>query len=174
MKEGQNIFLCGFMGCGKTTHGRKMAKLLNMPFVDLDKFIEMKTQMTIQHIFDSEGEDAFRQMETQYLNEIIEQQENHLIALGGGTVCFNNNIDLVKNNGLLVYIEMPVKALVERLGRSKQKRPLIKKLTSEQLETFIEEKLEIRNTFYKQAHISVDGVNLNYTKLKDQLLEFKK
>ncbi|MCW3076336.1 MAG: Shikimate kinase [Bacteroidetes bacterium] len=174
MKNPEHIFFCGFMGCGKSTHGKKMAELLKMPFVDLDKFIEKKNQQTIQNIFTNLGEAEFRLLETRYLKELIELNPNKLIALGGGTVCFNNNLQLVKNNGLLVYLEMPVKALVVRLGQSKQERPLIKNLSSVQLETFIENKLIERNEFYKQAHLIVDGISLNYNKLQSQLLEFQK
>ncbi|MGZ3899269.1 MAG: shikimate kinase [Bacteroidia bacterium] len=174
MPATQHIFLCGFMGCGKSTHGKKMASLLKYGFIDLDKYIQEKENKTVQFIFENEGEEEFRRLESHYLGEVIKKKESNVIALGGGTVCFNNNIDPIKKNGILVYIEMPAKALAERLQKSRQNRPLLNSLTAEALPSFIENKLKERNAFYRQAHIIVDGINLNYLQLHRSLLEFKK
>lgn len=174
MPGAQHIFLCGFMGCGKSTHGKKMAALLKYSFIDLDKYIQEKENKTVQFIFENEGEKEFRKLETHYLEEVIKKDKSHVVALGGGTVCFNNNINLVKKNGTLVYIEMPAKALAERLQKSKQKRPLLNDVSSAELIPFIEQKLKERNVFYKEANVIVDGINLNYLQLHQLLLEFKK
>lgn len=161
------------MGCGKSTHGKKMASLLKYSFVDLDKYIQEQEHKTIQFIFENEGEEEFRKLETHYLDEVSRKKENMVISLGGGTVCFNNNLDIVKNNGILVYIRMSPKALAERLLKSRQKRPLLNNVSAEALPEFIENKLRERDKFYSQAHITVDGVNLNYLQLHQSLLEFK-
>jgi shikimate kinase len=150
-----------------------MASLLKYSFVDLDKYIQEKENKTIQFIFDNEGEDEFRRLETKYLAELISQNEKHVIALGGGTVCFNNNVDLVKANGILVYIRMSPQALAERLLKSRQKRPLLKNISAEKLPSFIESKLNERNRYYNQAHIVADGINFNYLQLHQALLENK-
>jgi shikimate kinase len=174
MPGAEHIFLCGFMGCGKSTHGKKMASLLKYSFIDLDKYIQEKENKSIQFIFENEGEEEFRKLETRYLKEVTRHEQNSVIALGGGTVCFNNNIDLVKKSGILVYIRMPARALAERLLNSKQTRPLLKNILAAELPDFIEKKLEERNPFYLQADIIADGVNLNYLQLHQLLLEQKK
>jgi shikimate kinase len=174
MPGAEYIFLCGFMGCGKSTHGKKMASLLKYSFIDLDKYIQEKENKSIQFIFENEGEEEFRKLETRYLKEVTRNKQNSVIALGGGTVCFNNNLELVKKSGILVYIRMPARALAERLLNSTQKRPLLKNILPAELPDFIEKKLGERNPFYLQADIIVDGVNLNYLQLHQSLLEQKK
>lgn len=173
MSATQHIFLCGFMGCGKSTHGKKLAGILKLPFVDLDAYIQEKENKTVQFIFDNEGEKQFRELETKYLEELISKNSSHVISLGGGTVCFNNNIETVKKSGILIYIEMPAKALAERLQRSKQKRPLLKNVIPANIEQFIEEKLEERNKYYNQAHIIMSGINLNHMQLHQLILQQK-
>ncbi len=162
------------MGSGKSTHGKKLASILKRPFADLDLYIQNQEHKTVQFIFDNEGENEFRKLESKYLNELIRLPESHVISLGGGTVCYNNNLELIKKNGLLVYIEMPAGALTERLQKSRQKRPLLKNVLSENLNTFIEEKLSERNLFYRQAHITVEGLNLNHRQLHQTILEYQK
>lgn len=174
MHSGKHIFLCGFMGCGKSTHGKKMASILKCGFVDLDRYIQEKENKTIQFIFENEGEHEFRKLESHYLKEVIKKEEQHIISLGGGTVCFNNNLEVVKKNGILVYIEMPAKALAVRLQKSHQYRPLLNGLTPLQLPDFIENKLNERNQFYRQADIITDGVNINYLQLQRSILEIQK
>ena len=136
------------------------------------RYIQNKENKTVQFIFDNEGEEEFRKLETAYLNELIKGNESHVISLGGGTVCFNDNLTLIKKNGLLVYIEMPAAALAERLQKSKQKRPLLKNVASENLNTFIKEKLAERNIYYKQAHIAVEGLSLNHLQLHQLIIEY--
>lgn len=173
MSDNKHIFLCGFMGSGKSTHGKKLAAILNKPFIDLDMYIQNKEHKTVQFIFDNEGEKEFRQLETKYLKELIELRESHVISLGGGTVCFNDNLKAIKNNDILIYIEMPSEALVERLQKSRQKRPLLKNVVDENLKDFIEGKLNERNFFYRQAHITVSGLNLTPRQLHQSLISHK-
>lgn len=167
MSLGKRIFLCGFMGCGKSTHGKKLASVFKTPFVDLDNYIQKHENKTIQFIFDNEGEDEFRRLETKYLQQVINENNTAVISLGGGTVCFNNNIDTIKQNGILIYIEMPAAALAQRLKNSKQKRPLLNGLMPEEYETFIEKRLTDRNPYYRQAHIITNGISLNYLQLQN-------
>ncbi|MBA3665111.1 MAG: shikimate kinase [Bacteroidetes bacterium] len=171
MPAPKNIFLCGFMGCGKSTHGKKLASLLKYAFVDLDKYIQKRENKTVQFIFENEGEEEFRRLETFYLKEVIDPKKEQVIALGGGTVCFNNNIELIKKSGILVYIDMPATSLRDRLQRSRQKRPLLENIAAADLTAFIEGKLKERNPFYMQSHITVNGINLNHLQLQQLLLE---
>jgi shikimate kinase len=162
------------MGSGKSTHGKKLASALKYLFVDLDEYIQRSENKTIQFIFDHEGEEVFRSLETKYLTELISKPENLIISLGGGTICFNDNIGLVKSSGLLVYIEMSPRALADRLEKSQQKRPLLKNIPAGQLFSFIEQKLDERNKYYHQAHLVIKGENLNYLELHRRIVETKR
>ena len=103
----ENIFLTGFMGSGKSTAGKKLAKLLRLKFIDLDYYIEQREKLTVQSLFENFGEQAFRKIEQSCLIEILKSEKQAVIALGGGTICFENNLNKIKENGLLVFIELP-------------------------------------------------------------------
>lgn len=121
-----NIVLCGFMGCGKTTVGKKAAKLLNLPFCDLDEYIEQKEGMKISEIFAEFGEEGFRERETQAVEEIA-QKGGMVVACGGGTVLFPQNIEAFHRNGsVIVLLYVPLVLLQERLKNDTQ-RPLLQK-----------------------------------------------
>ena len=162
------------MGSGKSTHGKKLAGIMRLPFTDLDLYIQKKENKTVQFIFDNEGEEQFRFLETKYLNELILEPQPMIVSLGGGTVCYNNNLELIKKNGVLIYIEMPAQAIAERLQKSKQKRPLLQKVSPDNLVNYIEEKLIERTVFYKQSHFIVNGLDLNYLQLQQLIVEFNK
>jgi shikimate kinase len=170
MEKG-HIFLTGFMGSGKSTLGKKLAALMKIPFVDLDAYIETATGRSIPDIFAAEGEAYFRTLESKHLVELAEKPERTVIALGGGTVCFNNNLDLVKDRGLLVFIDLPAVTLAQRVSASPEKRPLIQGLAGKSLVSWIEQKLEERKKYYTQAHLVANGLNLNARLLLRQILE---
>ena len=106
------IFLIGFMGCGKTTLGKKLAKHLNFNFIDLDRFIENKTVKSINVIFDEKGEQYFRDLEKESLNEIY-KMDNLVIATGGGTPCFSDNMQTMLEKGICIYLKMEAEDLAE-------------------------------------------------------------
>src|SRR5690606_26622914 len=143
------IFLIGFMGSGKTTLGAKLASKLGYPFIDLDKTIEEQAGMSIREYFQQYGENAFRELEKQVLQN-TEYPENAVIATGGGAPCFFDNMDWMNRNGVTIYLSMTPKALANRLEKGKDERPLIKDLSPEGLIQYIASKLQERNTFYKQ------------------------
>src|SRR4051812_45149734 len=103
------------MGSGKTTAGNKLAALLKTRFIDLDAYLEKRENRTIPEIFQEEGEKKFRDLETKYLEEIIMIKDPLVISLGGGTACFNENLNIIKENGLLIYIELPATVLADRI-----------------------------------------------------------
>jgi len=168
----KHIFLTGFMGCGKSTAGAKLAPILKTRFFDLDVYLEKKENKSIPEIFEEQGEQAFRELEKKYLLELLQFKEQHVIALGGGTVCFGKNLELVKNNGTLIYIELPVAVLADRIQQSKTSRPLLKNLSSEELIKNIEAILSERKKYYEQAHITVNGLNLTAQHLQQKLLAY--
>lgn len=174
MHASHHIFLCGFMGSGKSTQGKKLASLLRMRYIDLDKHIQKLENKTIESIFETLGEKHFRDLETKYLKELVQEKNPKIFSLGGGTVCFNNNIEFIKSSGILIYINMTAAALSERLKKSKQNRPLLKNIHPDEINNFIEQKLKDRQLYYTQAHLTIEGINLTATDLNNAILQFKK
>jgi len=169
MEIPQKIFLIGFMGCGKTTHGKKLAKLLNRSFIDLDNYIEKKEELSVDEIFKKKGEDYFREKESEYLTQVVNRYPSSVVSLGGGAACFNNNISLILKSGLVIYIEMPADSLQYRLSQSPTARPLLKDKSAEESLEFIKNLLRRRESFYTQAHITLNGINLTAEKIKEAI-----
>lgn len=157
------------MGCGKTTHGKKLAKGLHYQFVDLDKFIEKKYKSTVSQLFQEKGESEFRNIETEALSECFKSNAPTVISLGGGTPCFNDNLNRIKKKGLLVYIKMDAKSLFNRLKNASIKRPLLKGKTDEELLSYIEELLSHREMYYSEADVIVNGLSLNESILRQSI-----
>jgi shikimate kinase len=170
LKIEQHIFLTGFMGSGKSTAGSKLASYLKFKFIDLDAYIEKKENKSIPEIFEEKGEKGFRDVETECLNEVVKFKGPCVISLGGGTICFGNNLETVKNNGTLIYIELQPVTLAQRIRGAKNQRPLLKNLSDEDLLKNIEEILGERKKFYHQAHITVNGLNLTPQLLHQKIL----
>ncbi len=154
------IYLLGYMGCGKSTIGKKLAKTLGFPFIDLDEQIEQQAGKTIVAIFEEDGEAVFRKIEQQALHQTFEL-ENAVIATGGGAACFADNMDQMRVNGVTVYIELPAKALANRLKNAAEKRPLLKNKNEAEQLAFIEEALLVREPYYRRACVIVNGIDLN-------------
>lgn len=157
------------MGCGKTTIGKKLAKKIAYNFIDLDKEIEKIEQATIAEIFDSKGEDYFRNVEHQQL-VIFSQSKNTVIACGGGTPCYNNNMELMNKYGCTIYIQLNAEALFSRLKQAKAPRPLLKNLKEAELKNYIRNKLQEREPIYIRAKLIIDGINLDIAKLAENAL----
>src|SRR5690242_1837460 len=126
------IFLIGFMGCGKTHWGRQLGQKLNMPFFDLDEKIVEHEEKSIAAIFEKEGEEYFRLVEKDLLHLISESHESFVMACGGGTPCFYNNIDYLKRQGTVVWINCSTECLYQRLKKEKIQRPIIAGLSDEE------------------------------------------
>ncbi|MDR0829547.1 MAG: shikimate kinase [Prevotellaceae bacterium] len=146
----QRLFLIGFMGCGKSSTGKKMAQKLGLNFVDTDNFIENRYQKTISQLFEEVGEAKFREIEHKILLELAEF-ENIVIATGGGMPCFFNNMEIMNAAGKTIYLKLPAAVLYERLKKSKSKRTLLKNIPETDLQNFIEKLLHERENFYNQA-----------------------
>ncbi len=144
------IFLVGFMGSGKSYWGNIWSRQNNLPFFDLDEIIETQQQKTIAQIFEQSGEPHFRILETATLQNFSASQ-NCIVACGGGTPCFNNNMQWMNDNGLTIYLKATPDEIVERIKYELEKRPLLKTLSEQELFAFIEKKIEEREEFYLQA-----------------------
>lgn len=155
----QPIYIIGYMGSGKTTFGRALAKRLGLQFIDLDFYICQRFRKSIPEIFQEKGEEGFRRIETNMLHEAGEF-ENVVIACGGGTPCFYDNIDYMLSNGLVICMNASKSRLLERLCANPAQRPAIKGKTHEEIAGLIEAGLLDRAPFYNRAHIQFDGENL--------------
>ena len=125
-RRGMRIYLTGFMGCGKTTVGRRLAQRLGVAFVDLDEEIERRAGMTVREIFEQQGEPVFRQMEAEALRGTLALPDV-VVATGGGTMAFEANAALIGANGLSVWLNPPFATIASRIGgRGKADRPLFK------------------------------------------------
>ena len=159
------IYLIGFMGCGKSVLGKRLASRLKLDFADLDNLIEERYKMTIPGIFSNFDEKVFRQIESEMLLKYASSNNEFVLACGGGTPCFYNNMYIINSSGISVYIKLNAKALTDRLLNSKTNRPLIKNVNPNQLFQKVNELLEKRESFYSQAQIIVDGINLKPEKI---------
>lgn len=158
------------MGCGKSTLGRELAPLLKRSFIDLDKYIEEKEGKSISEIFSKEGEQYFRTRESLALQEIIIRQQHAVIALGGGTVCHSRNMRLIRDNGWLVYLQVPAEVLTARLLKQKGQRPLLQEVPDEELHKRVSGILKEREPYYEQAHMMLSAVNLTAPLLHQVIL----
>ena len=150
------LFLVGFMGCGKTTMGRKLAATLGYEFIDLDHALEAHAGMPIPEYFSTHGEDEFRKLESAILKETA-YPENAVVSTGGGLPCFFDNMDWMNAHGQSVYMKLTPKALASRLEHAKTPRPVLQGKKGEELVAFIESKLAERESFYSQASITAES-----------------
>jgi shikimate kinase len=150
------IFLIGMMGSGKSYWCKKLAKKLKCGAYDLDFLIESYEDKTITEIFTQISEDYFRKEEAKVLRWFHEKK-SFVLATGGGTPCFHENMLWMNQQGITIWIDEPVEVLVKRLLPEKEQRPLIKNLTDEELSRFLSEKLKERKPFYGQAVYHLKG-----------------
>lgn len=153
------VYLLGFMGVGKTTYGKKTAYKLNYKFIDLDKYIEDKYKFTVSSFFSALDENAFRVVEHNCLKEISEL-DNLVISTGGGTPVYYNNLEIIKSTGLSIYLKLSPTQLLQRLSKSKRKRPLIEKKSETELLNYITDTLSKREIYYDSADYTIDAMNL--------------
>lgn len=125
------IALCGFMGAGKTTIGKRVSKKVNFKYIDLDDYIVEKCGTSIAQIFDEKGENEFRRIESDSLKEVLDSEMNVLISLGGGTLECDENVEALKGRAKIIYISVPFNVCYTRIRNTD--RPLVKQLTESQL-----------------------------------------
>jgi shikimate kinase len=165
------IFLIGFMGSGKTTLGKKLARRMEFNFIDLDEYIERKESKKISKIFSSYGEEKFRIIEKENLR-LLEILGETVISTGGGAPCFHQNMDWMNQNGLTVYLKHDPEDLYSRLKSSRKKRPLISGLTKTKLLEYIKDTLAEREVFYNQAQLIVEAKSIKPKELEDRVRDY--
>lgn len=153
------FFIVGFMACGKTTFGRALARRLNRQFIDLDFYIEQRFRKSIREIFAEKGEAEFRRMEREMLREVGEF-DNVVVACGGGTPCFSDNMDYMSQRGLTVWLEASEERIVERLMANNSRRPLMAGKNQSELQEAVHAGLAARFPHYSRATVRFSGEQL--------------
>lgn len=164
------VYLIGFMGSGKSYWGRKLSASLNFPFFDLDDVIVLREGKPITEIFAEKGEEYFRLLEKDTLVNLTEAHESFVISCGGGTPCFFGNIDFMKENGKVIWLNTSTPVLIERLLKEKQHRPLLSDIPDENMKSHIIKKLHDRKMYYEQAHLSLHEEELTLEQIKEAIL----
>ncbi len=169
----KRIVLIGYMGSGKTTVGKALAKEIGLPFYDLDWYIESRMRKKVSQIFAERGEEGFRVIERNMLHEVAEF-EDVVISCGGGTPCFFDNMDYLNQQSQVVFLRCEPEVLKEHLLMGKGDRPLLKGKSAEELIGFIRQQLEYREPYYLKAKYTLD-VSLmdNYDKIKITIEKLK-
>jgi shikimate kinase len=165
------IVLLGYMASGKSSIGKKLSKKLPMRFIDLDEYIIDKEKMSISEIFKEKGEIYFRLIENKYLKEILSENDNFILSLGGGTPCYANNMEEInKKDTISIYLQGTIATIVERLMKNKTERPLIASLSDEKIPEFVAKHLFERRFFYDQAKMTVKIDNKSKKKVTKELV----
>ena len=146
-----NIVLLGYMGCGKTTIGKIISKITGKRFIDLDSYIESTTNQTISNMFSSKGEVYFRKIESDCLKVIMGNYDNVILSLGGGTPCYSNNLNLIKDSKSF-YLKYSTTILSNRLINIKSSRPILSNINNiDSMNDYIAKHLFERNYYYNQV-----------------------
>jgi len=154
------IYLIGMPGSGKSTMGRKIAQELLVSFVDLDEEIEKREGRSVSQVFAENGEDYFRQIESKELLEWAVSEKSFVMATGGGTPCFYNGIEVINQTGLSIFLDVPMRILLSRLGK-KTDRPLLQALDAAEKEGKLKALRASRLKFYQKAAITIDNADLS-------------
>lgn len=168
--QNERIYLIGMPGCGKSTEGKKLARKLGWSFLDLDSEIEKEEGQSIEQIFSTLGELAFREKEQIQLKKTL-HLKCYIIACGGGTISFDNNMQLINNNGISMYLNASNGFVLQRILASKQSRPLFNGLSEKEISVKINEIQENRRPFYEQASVIVNIPKESGKTMLDKALE---
>ena len=165
------ITLVGYMGTGKSHISNILSSKLNFKLFDLDQEISNKFELSIAEIFKNHGEIFFRKAEKETLNEILSSQESVILSVGGGTPVYYDNMEMINDKSISIYLRTGVSTLTERLKKNKHKRPLIAKIADEDLPEFIAKHLFERNSFYSKAHYIVDTDQKTTEEVAEEIIQ---
>jgi shikimate kinase len=160
--ETLKVVLVGLPGSGKRTFGKVLARELRVDFLDLDKLIEHDSGETIPNIFSQKGEGEFRELESKCLDQVLSNEESFVLASGGGCPCFNDNMDLINQKAISVYLDVPLTEISARLQHSKvSNRPMFDGLDAGEITLKLKNLHAQRGRFYEQAKIKLSGSNFS-------------
>jgi shikimate kinase len=160
------IFFIGLTGSGKTTLGKQLAQELKLTFIDLDEYISRKELKTISEIFAEKGEEYFRQKEADCLREVCKLKDA-VISTGGGTACYHDNMTVMNTSGITIFLDVPIHTITERLWYQphREQRPMIAGKSKEELQKFLQELLDKRLQFYKEAKLILKGNDISVNQI---------
>lgn len=165
------IVLIGYMGSGKSIVGFELAKKLKINYFDLDNLIEESHSLTVSEIFKLKGEIYFRRLERDCFEELMLKDESFVLSVGGGTPCYYENYKLLQSENVIsVYLKASITMLVERLKTEKKTRPLVARLTNEQLLEFVGKHLFERNFYYNKAKHTVEVDGKSTSKISEEII----
>ncbi|MDP4680677.1 MAG: shikimate kinase [Cyclobacteriaceae bacterium] len=173
MKLPNKIFLVGLPGSGKSTFGNSLAQEINRRFIDLDDEIVGNQNRSIPEIFKVEGEDHFRIIERENLHKVVKKNDEFLLATGGGTACFFDNMEFMKTNGFVIFLNSNIEDIVNRVLAKKDSRPLIEKVKNENMISNLKELHKKRLPHYMKAHMVLDHHDINLEVALEKLLKIK-
>ena len=171
----KKIFLIGYMGCGKSSLGRKLAKAGGMEFMDMDSIIEQREGASISDIFHYQGEEYFRDAERALIEELGTAEGDMVISTGGGAPAWQNNMELMNSLGATIYLRRTAQQIASRLSpHGRQKRPKLRGLNDEELVAFMPTNMAEREPFYSKAKYCVDCAERSDAELIDYILQIVK
>ena len=168
------ISLLGYMGSGKSHISKNLSKRLNFPLIDLDQKISEDNLLSIAEIFQTKGEIFFRKEEKRVLENILNEEKDIILSLGGGTPVYYNNMDLINEKSTSIFLRASVKTLTERVLLQKNTRPLIAKLNDDDVPEFIAKHLFERNPFYGKSHVTIDTDSKTANDISDEIIKLLK
>lgn len=154
------IYIVGFMGSGKTTIAKRLANRLGMEWYDTDRMFEERFHISVNDFFHKYDEPLYRRLETEMLHSTA-QFDQAIISTGGGTACFNDNMDWMNQHGLTLFLKVSPQTAYDRLLHAKVKRPLAVNKTPEELMTFVKACFAERLPYYEQAKMTIKGEDLD-------------
>lgn len=163
------IVLLGYMGSGKSSVGEVLAERLVVGFIDLDDYITQEEHMSISEIFKNKGEIYFRRIETKYLDELLNLDQNFVLSVGGGTPCYANNIEIINQKSTSFYLNATLDSLYNRLKRQRKSRPLIANIKLENLKEFLAKHLFERRPFYAKAAVVIQTDNKTVSEVVSEI-----
>lgn len=166
------LFLVGYMGCGKSTLGRKIAKATGYAFVDMDSTIESREGASVADIFHYEGEEYFRKAERQLLEELAQKEEDMIVSTGGGTPVWRDNVEFMNVAGHTVYLRRTAEQIASRLSpHGRQKRPKLRGLNDEELVAFMKTNMAEREPYYAKASVVIDCEKYSDAEIIEMILQ---
>lgn len=168
------ISLLGYMGSGKSHISKNLSKKLNLPLIDLDQKISDEHQLTVAEIFQNRGEIFFRKEEKRILESILNDEQNGILSLGGGTPVYYDNMEIINQKSKSIFLRASVRTLTERVLLQKDTRPLIAKLDDHDIPEFIAKHLFERNPFYSKAHFTVDTDSKTAGEISEEIISLLK
>lgn len=163
------ISLMGYMGSGKSAVAAALADVLGCRLIDLDLMIEQKMQKPVSEIFSQQGQIRFRKVESEMLSEILETDDDFVLALGGGTPAYFDNLEKIRANTRTVYLRTGLNTLISRLQADSDKRPLISHIRYPDLPEFVAKHLFERRPFYEQSDYTIDTDGKTIVEIANQI-----